>query len=165
MSKRNWIGFSLTLISIGLLIPGLFLDVLTIKIEPLLPLVGKLKLFEETRSIIGTMNNLYETGNALVGNLILLFSIIIPVLKALLLLTALFWKSLTIREQIVRFVSTIGKWSMADVFIVGVFVAYLATGSMKGIDAYIESGFYYFLAYCLVSLLGMSFMRIQSEAS
>jgi uncharacterized paraquat-inducible protein A len=139
--------------SLAMLYPGLTLDILTIQIAPTLPIVGKMELFIETRSIVGTIENLYKHNNALVGNLILLFSVIIPIVKGILLFISLFAKQLKVRFKLFHFVRTIGKWSMADVFIVGIFVAFLSTGSMDGIDATIEHGFYYFVGYCLLSIL------------
>ncbi len=53
----------------------------------------------------------------------------------------------------------ISKWSMADVFVIGVFVAYLAAnavekeGGLLTFEAQLGSGFYYFLGYCLLSIL------------
>ena len=44
------------------------------------------------------------------------------------------------------FVFTIGKWSMADVFAVGVFISYLAGKASGNLDAILEPGFFYLLA-------------------
>jgi len=58
-------------------------------------------------------------------------------------------------------VSAIGKWSMADVFVVGVFLAYLATASEESISAEVFDGFYYFTAYCIISILGIQIMDLR----
>ncbi len=42
---------------------------------------------------------------------------------------------------------------MADVFIVGLFVAFLSTSSEDNISANLHAGFYYFLSYCIISIL------------
>ena len=47
---------------------------------------GELEVFSRSRSITGTVDELYQSGNALVAFLIALFSIIIPALKLTLLL-------------------------------------------------------------------------------
>jgi uncharacterized paraquat-inducible protein A len=49
---------------------------------------------------------------------------------------------------------------MADVFAVGVYVAFLASKAAENFDAEIRIGFYYFVAYCLVSLLALQFMSV-----
>ena len=63
------------------------------------------------------------------------------------------------------FVRSISKWSMADVFVVGVFVAFLASNATPNMDAQIHSGFYFFTAYCLVSLLALQFMHVAAPPS
>jgi len=42
----------------------------------------------------------------------------------------------------------------------GVWVAYLASKAADNFDAEIRVGFYYFVAYCLVSLLALQFMSV-----
>ena len=97
----------------------------------------------------------------MVAILILLFSVIVPIIKAILLLIVLFTKNLATRKNLYGFVRAIGKWSMADVFVVGVFLAFLATKSNDGFHAEIHQGFYYFLAYCLISLISIQVMKIE----
>ena len=54
---------------------------------------------------------------------------------------------------------------MADVFVVGVYVAYLSAKATDNLDARIEDGFYWFVSYCLVSLLALQFMKIDPPTS
>jgi len=91
----------------------------------------------------------------------LFFSVLVPLLKAVFLLMVLFIKKLGARYQLYKFVHSIGKWSMADVFVVGVLIAYLATASEEYINAYLHDGFYYFLAYCLISLASIQVMSVK----
>ncbi len=49
---------------------------------------------------------------------------------------------------------------MADVFAMGVWVAFLAGKATDNLDAQIRIGFYYFVGYCLVSLLAIQFMSV-----
>ena len=52
-------------------------------------------------------------------------------------------------------VGRIGKWSMADVFIVATFLSYLSFSNMNtGIDTEANTlvGLYFFLAYCILSI-------------
>ena len=48
---------------------------------------------------------------------------------------------------------------MADVFVVGIMLAFLATRSDDNIEAKLHEGFYYFLAYCMLSILSVVFLR------
>ena len=41
--------------------------------------------------------------------------------------------------------------AMADVFAVGVFIAFMAGNALDNLDAKLHPGYYYFVAYCLVS--------------
>ncbi len=161
MKTRNIIALILIIISLVCLYPGLTEPILSIKVGAKLPIVGNINLHESTQSILKTIQTLNENNNPLVAFLILFFSVIVPLIKAILLLVVLFFKNLKQRMSIHKFVYIIGKWSMADVFVVGVFLAFLATKSNESIEAHIHSGFYYFLAYCLISLLAIQIMKIE----
>jgi len=63
----NILSLVLILISFGLLIPGIFLPVLTIEGSMSLPMIGSINLGSETRSILGTVEYLWETENYLVS--------------------------------------------------------------------------------------------------
>lgn len=159
MSTRNKIGFALTIISLVMLYPGLFDPMITIK-AGMNTMLGRIEVMNETRSIVGTMEHLFNTGNAFVACLILLFSIVVPLIKAVILLYVLLIAEAKRRYPLYKFVHAIGKWSMADVFAIGVLIAYLAGQATKNMDAELHSGFYYFTAYCLVSLTGITVIKI-----
>ena len=163
MKVRNIIAFILILISLGFLFPGLLTPILSIKIGAELPLVGELVVYETVQSILNTIETLYENNNTLVAFLILLFSVMVPIIKAVLLLMVLFIKKMNARKRIHQFVGIISKWSMADVFVVGVFLGYLATKSEDSIEANLHEGFYYFLAYCLISILAAQIMVVEEK--
>ncbi|MDN5217389.1 paraquat-inducible protein A [Fulvivirgaceae bacterium BMA12] len=164
MLLRNKISFALIIISLICLYPGLTNPILTLEIGAELPLIGKMTFYERTQNIVETIETLFQEKNEIVAILILFFSIIVPLLKAVILLIVLFFKQIKNRLKLYRFVYAIGKWSMADVFVVGVFLAYLATKSNEGIHAELESGFYYFTAYCLISLASIQVMSLKEQA-
>jgi paraquat-inducible protein A len=157
---RNIVAVTLILVSYVLLVPGLTKPLITITASIDFMGVSR-ELFSETRSILQTVDRLHASGNNFVAGLVLLFSVIVPAAKGLLLLLALAMKSATRRYGIFRFVRSISKWSMSDVFLVGVYVAYLAAKATDNLDAVAEVGFYYFAAYCLVSLLALQFLVIE----
>lgn len=126
---------------------------------------GDLQVYEQTRSIMGAVRRLYEVGSPFPATLILLFSVIVPFAKAALVAWAMFMSNVNSRERTLRFVETIAKWSMADVFVVALFITYLAaqasatpTSGPEAAPALIKftahfgPGFYWFAAYCLFSL-------------
>ena len=154
MSKRNIFALVLILASLACLYPGLMFNMLTIKVGKALPLIGQLDLYEATQSIIQTIEYLFLDENYLVAWLILIFSVVVPVVKILLLLVVLFSGKEKLNDHIFKIVSAIGKWSMADVFVVSIFMAFLATKSNEAVSATLQSGYYYFTAYCVLSILG-----------
>jgi len=127
---------------------------------------GEVEVYAQTRSIAGAVQRLYEVGSPVPATLILLFSVIVPLGKAALASWAVFLTSPAWRRRTLRFVETIAKWSMADVFVVAIFIAYLAvqasttptTGpnaapALLAFTAAFGPGFYWFAAYCLFSLV------------
>ena len=125
---------------------------------------GRIQAYSSTRSILGTVDELASTGNLLVAFLVVFFSLVIPVFKLLLLVATLMLSSDKAQRFLLRVNSTLSKWSMADVYVMGILVAYMA-GSASGqvgelliMDAKLEPGFYYFLAYCLFSIAAGSLL-------
>ena len=161
MHIRNIIAVVLLIISLVCLFPGLTQPILSLKIGAALPLVGTLTLHESTQSIIKTIETLNENSNALVAFLILLFSVIVPLFKAVSLLSVLLIKKLRNHSRLHKFIALISKWSMADVFVVGVFIAFLSTQSNDALEAKLGTGFYWFLAYCLISIAASQVMTTE----
>lgn len=95
------------------------------------------------------------------AGLILLFGVVVPIGKGTLMLLILIWKRVPFRRPLYRFVNVIGKWSMADVSVMGIFLAYLATESTKEIMAQLHEGFYFFLGYCLISILSVQVAKVR----
>lgn len=54
---------------------------------------------------------------------------------------------------------------MADVFVVGVFLMYLATASEENITSSILEGFYYFASYCIISVAAIQVMTLKEITS
>jgi hypothetical protein len=132
--------------------------------------VAEVEVYEQTRSIIGSVRRLYEVGSPVPATLILLFSVIVPLGKAALVAWAVFLSGAGTRRRMVNFVETIAKWSMADVFVVALFIAYLAAQASQtpaddpnaapaliAFTAHFGAGFYWFTAYCLFSLASQQY--------
>ena len=157
MSPRNWIAVGLTVVSLALLVPGLQSDALTITAT--MPLLKK-PLYEETQSIMRAARRLYDSRNYFVAGLVIFFSLVVPVIKIALLGAVLLMKSPLTRYRIYLFTRSISKWAMADVFAVGVFIAFLAANALDNLDARLHPGYYYFVAYCLVSNVAFQFLHV-----
>ena len=157
MSTRNWIAVGLTLVSLAVIIPGLRSDALTITAS--IPLLKK-PLYEETQSILRAIRRLYDSKNYFVAGLILLFSVIVPFIKAAMMAVILTNKNPVTRYRLYLAVRSMSKWAMADVFAVGIFIAFMAGNAIDNLDARVHPGFYYFIAYCLISNLSFQFLHV-----
>ena len=121
---------------------------------------GSVSAFDKTRSIVETAEELRANGHLAVAVLIVLFSVVVPLCKALVLIGALAPLPVPWRRRLAGVANAIGKWSMADVFVIAIFVAFLAGNGLQesrglvDFEARLGPGFRYFLGYCLVSLLG-----------
>lgn len=157
MHRRTLLAVILTVASLALLLPGLTKPVLTITAS--IPVMGKTReIFRQTQSIVEAVRRLHGSGNNFVAGLILLFSILVPITKAGLLTVVLWHPRLETRARVYRLVRSISKWSMADVFAVGVFIAFLAAKGTDNLDAVAGIGFYCFAGYCLVSNLAFQIL-------
>ena len=221
MTSTRWLVLVLLVVSLGLLIPGLFAPVLTIRgvltrdglaqVAPmmlqrglnddtlnalkammnptvvglldatggdlrqmiidrvtqsltssLLQNMAEVEVFQQTRSIIGSVRRLYEVGSPVPATLILLFSVVVPFVKTALVGWAMFAADEARRRRTLTFVEAIAKWSMADVFVVALFITYLAAVASQSAPAAgppllafraeFGAGFYWFAAYCVFSL-------------
>ena len=134
-------------------------------------LQGQITAYNTTRSIWGTVEELTATGNVPVALLIVFFSVVIPVFKLCLQATALALPEARWRAPLWWLNASLSKWSMADVYVMGMLVAYMAgsasgqMGDMLTMGAQLESGFYYFLAYCLFSIAAGSLMMEPADES
>jgi hypothetical protein len=121
-------------------------------------LQGEVEVFRNSRSIIDIITALYQSHNFVVALLVGLFSIVIPTIKLITMLILLLPVALSIKQRLRAIISVIGKWSMADVFVVAIIVAYMAGNASAGMgdtlktQSQFEIGFYYFLGYCIFSI-------------
>jgi uncharacterized paraquat-inducible protein A len=164
MSPRNVIALALTVLSLVLLWPGLTEPVLTISAS--ISVLGKSReIFRQTQSIMESVKNLHEAGNTFVAGLILFFSITVPAVKAALLGAILAVRRQATRQRLHSLVNSVSKWAMADVFAVGTFIAYLAARATDNLDAVAGRGFYFFVAYCLVSNLAFQVLEVREPTT
>ena len=180
-------GAILALLAAGVLTPMIEIDarvtMLSISLlgEPLT--FTDQVLYFQTKSVFDVAAILVRTGAAdllLVAVLIVLFSIVFPALK--LLATWLYyedWRGLRGSPAVRFFALRSGKWSMADVLVIAIFMAYIGfsglVGSqlegLRGASAAVEvlttsgtslrSGFYLFLGFVLTSLWLSSILQVR----
>lgn len=151
--ERYIFGLLMAMSSLVALIFGTITPILMITIHKSVNYLGDIILTFESKTIVGTIKHLYESGNYPVAMTILLFSVIVPLLKTLSMLALLLWSRFHIAKKIVLFFKHLGKWSMIDVFVVALLLVYLSAGSSENSYSQIESGLYIFLIYVLLSML------------
>lgn len=132
-------------------------------------------IFFQSKSITDVVRILMEEGTlpmVFVGILVFTFSIIFPSLKLISSLLYSFRVGRLRENRLIRFfVIKSGKWSMADVIVVAIFMAYIGFNGIIGsqLDHLTETanpveilttngtqllnGFYLFLAFCISSLI------------
>ena len=134
-----------------------------------LEIEGELNAFSKTRSIVSAVDELWSADRYLVAFLIALFSVIVPVVKSVLLLLAFAMPNQSLSKPAMRFSAGISKWSMADVFAIALVVTFLAANATQSTEelftlhANLGEGFYYFLAYCLLSVASAQLMTYGGE--
>jgi paraquat-inducible protein A len=172
---KKHLGFALNIVALGLFFPGILLPMFALNMEMAAVLSSTTltsSLIDKELSIIATVQDLWADQRLLVAGLIFLFSVCIPLFKTSLLTIAYIKRNTLLEKKLLGLVSSIGKWSMADVFVVAVFLAILSTNHAETVNSHYMSlfgfkiaidissqtlsavgqGFYYFTGYCLLSL-------------
>jgi paraquat-inducible protein A len=124
--------------------------------------IGSISLFYEARGIGATVLQLLGPGGSLiVGIPLLAFSIVMPFLKTVLLSVALV-SSNSLRPRVMNFVKRVGRWSMADVFVVALLLSFFASNHNQFIDASLLPGIAFFAYYAVASLVLAARIEAQS---
>ncbi len=197
---NKWIGFKsamlwLTLtcvafLSLGLALPMIDLDARLSDVD--LNLMGEEIHFDEqvmyfqSKSILDVTQTLLQGHTfdlKLVGFLILLFSIILPFIKMILSVLFLYVRKIKTSKLVQVVIFYLGKWSMADVFVVAIFMSYIGfyglinsqLGAMAqgnetvGIETVnyskLSPGIIFFTLYCLFSIVMSSLIHRKIKIS
>ena len=158
-----FIDKELLLMFIGLsalisLITAFFSPLLMMTVYKSFPLIGEVTLSYQSKSISSTITKLFYQSNYIVGMLVLIFSVLIPLFKGILITTYGFLKETGFAKKMVHLIEHIGKWSMADVFIVAVLVVFFSTKQDIHTSIKIEIGLYFFISYVLLSMIGSTLL-------
>lgn len=182
---RNKIAFVLIIGTLVMLYPGLTRPIMTISMEnqlasliqspmakelikqnpELIVLEGILNKMAEqssftvTRNIMQSIHDLWQNKLYVVAGLVILFSVVVPLIKAFGLLLILLFPGMQKAKGVHLFISIISKWAMAEVFVVAVLIAYFAVATTGAIEARLESGFYWFLTYCILSIAASQLVK------
>ena len=142
------LGVSMICLAVGLSAP-----IFSLKAYTALPMLGEVVLKFEAKSVLTTVLSLLRSGSLFIAILVATFSIITPMIKILVAIIVVQHRWPVLHRSAVEFIKAIGKWSMADVFVVAIFVAYFAASGDEFSDANLGIGLYFFTTYCLLSLI------------
>jgi hypothetical protein len=144
-------------------------------------------IYFQSKSILDVVSILTSTRKAdmvLVGLLLMTFSVIFPSLKLLASVVVIYNPGGLRQSAPVRFFAfKSGKWSMADVMVIAIFMAYIGFNGMigsqldlitrgaasAGVDVLttngtsLQPGFFMFLAFCVFSLVVSTIMESALE--
>jgi len=155
---RHLLGVSALFLMVGLLAP-----ILTVTARQEIGFLGEVVLQHESKGILTTIHKLQEVGNHFTALLLALFSVVLPVLKIVLSLGALGFADGGKRRASLAVVKFIGRWSMTDVFVVAVLLAFLTADTAQLTDARLEPGLYFFAGYGLLSIAAGHLMLGEEE--
>jgi len=132
---------------------GLLMPIMMMSIHKEVQYLGDVVLQMESKGVLGSIAKLFGSHDYVVGGALLLFSIVLPLLKTLSMLFVAVFVQNRAAHSIVHFFKMLGKWSMADVFVVAVFLVYLSGNKGEMSRAEVQSGLYFFLAYVILSMI------------
>jgi hypothetical protein len=181
-----------SLLALGLLLPMIEIDAriqeisFTLLDEPVS--FTDQVLYYKSKSILEVVHLMLTQGKAdvmAVGFLVLLFSVIFPLTKLMASIAYVYWPSLKKSKFVRLMVFRTGKWSMADVMVVAIFMSYIGFSSIlteqlrqletitRTIDivatnqSALQTGFFLFTSFVILSLLvahRLQFRRAKAEA-
>ncbi len=174
-----WLGIiCIIFLTLGLALPMIDLDARLSSVD--INLLGEQIHFDEqvmyyqSKSIFDVTRTLLEGRGIdlkIVGLLILLFSIVLPFFKMVLSGAYLYLKSFKNKKWVEVVIFYLGKWSMADVFVVAIFMSYIGfyglinsqlgdfsgSSNSSAVDTVnyskLSPGIIFFTAYCVLSII------------
>ncbi|MCB9222562.1 MAG: paraquat-inducible protein A [Crocinitomicaceae bacterium] len=123
---------------------------------------GRVYFLYQNKSVLELIKLLYMGGNYFVAIIILIFSIVFPTVKLLTSSMVFFAPGSRYSKQAVTVIDKLGKWSMADVFVSSVFLAYFSFANMNvGVDTGASTliGLYFFVAFVVFSIGSGRFLK------
>lgn len=155
---RDLLGVSAVMLVVGVLAP-----VLTVAVHKQLPVLGDVILQHDTKSITGTVMHLWALGSWVTALILGLFSVLAPLIKLLLSLVASGAHADGTRRRALSAVHHVGRWSMTDVFVVAVLLAFLASGPEGLTRASLGIGLYFFAGYAVLSQIAGHLLAVMAE--
>jgi len=134
------------------LIGGLVTPIMMLSIHKEVEYLGDVVLSMESKGVMGSILKLFENNDYVIGAVLLLFSVIFPLLKTIAILFVSLFIHSRFAHNLVHFFKVLGKWSMADVFVVSTLLVYFSASKGEMSRAEVQMGLYLFLSYVILSI-------------
>ena len=149
-SARNRLAYVLLWVALGLMIAGVTLPAIS---------VSSFWIYEETYSILGGIVAMAERGDVLLAAFVFTVSVVFPIGKIVLGLVAL--KRMRRPDaklaRVLRRLSALSRWSMADVLVLALLVIILNGQVLTTAD--VHSGIALFALGVIASALGLALVE------
>ncbi|MCG8428970.1 MAG: paraquat-inducible protein A [Chromatiales bacterium] len=146
-------AYAALLVAMIALAVGLSAPILSLAASKELPVLGETVFQFQSKGVLSTITALQSVGNLWLAAILFLFSVVIPVVKSLLVGMTFFARTHHLSLKGLNLVRHIGKWSMADVFVVAILVAFFSSNGKGLTDAEVQAGLYFFAGYVVLSVL------------
>lgn len=149
------LGYAVISVAFIALIVGLTTPILSLQASKELPLLGETLFQFQSKGILSTILSLRDHGNGWLAALLFIFSVIIPAVKTIVAWLTLFSRTHHFSLHGLELSRHLGKWSMADVFVVAILVVFFSSSGEQGLtQAEVQAGLWFFATYVLLSLVG-----------
>lgn len=147
--------FLLTILTASIIawLVGIFAPIMTMEVGKNLPVLGHTVFIFEAKGIWNSIEKLWHLDNYIVAILIVIFSLTIPIVKTISLYISV------LRKSNIGFIELIGKWSMADVFVMSILLATMSLNTDEMTDARIHVALYFFAIYVILSMIASSIIH------
>jgi len=161
--QKRWgdVGYALIFISMISLILGLATPILSIEASKELPVIGQTVLQFQSKGILSSIQSLIEHDNLWIAILLTIFSVVVPIAKTSVVFLTLFARTHHISIKGLHLSKNMGKWSMADVFVIAIIVVFFSSEQEALTKAEIQSGLWFFANYVIMSLIGTQLVSKQ----
>ncbi len=150
--RRSVLITAVLVMSLVALIAGLSAPAMAMIASKEIPALGEVTLYFESRGIFATVRELLGSqGGYLIGVPLLCFSVLIPIVKTLTMILAVLSRG-EFGHRVMRVVHRIGKWSMADVCVVGWLLGFMAVERQEFMKAEMQVGILFFACYAILSI-------------
>ena len=130
--------------------------------QPELGIEGRVYALYQMKSVAALIKFLYLGGNFFVAIVILLASVVFPLIKLISSLIVFIWPGSRYSKEAIWVIGKLGKWSMADVMVASIFLAFFSFANMNvGVETGSSTliGLYFYVAFVVFSIFSGYYLK------